>query len=159
MPLKEGAKAPEFLLKDPQGGFHKPLSEGKHILLVFYKVTCPTCQLTLPFVEKLFRAYGEKVGFFGVVQDPPQEAINFANQYGLTFTQLIDAPNYEISILYDVQVVPTIYLIDPEGSILFMEESFVKDRLEELNSKLSQITGFPLASLFEDVSVPAFKAG
>ena len=80
-------------------------------------------------------------------------------KYGLTFPQLIDAPDYPTSIDYDVQVVPTYYLISPEGNIELARESFVKKELEELNERLASIAGREVNPLFEDVSVPAFKAG
>ena len=159
MPLKVGDRAPGFTLRDYEGNeFSLENLEG-YKLLVFYKVTCPTCQLTLPFVERMFRSYGDRIHFLGVVQDPAEEARKFAGDYGLTFPQLIDAPEYKTSVDYDVMVVPTIYLIDPEGKIAFVEESFVKASLEELNRKLAEISGKEVNPLFEDVSVPAFKAG
>ena len=71
----------------------------------------------------------------------------------------MDAPEYKTSVAYDVMVVPTIYLIDPEGRIDFVEESFVKASLEELNRRLARIAEREVNPLFEDVSVPAFKAG
>ena len=159
MPLKVGDKAPGFTLRDYEGReFSLEGLEG-YRLVVFYKVTCPTCQLTLPFVERMFGSYGGKVHFLGVVQDPEEEARKFAENYGLTFPQLVDAPDYRVSVDYEVMVVPTIYLIDPEGRIDFVEESFVKASLEELNEKLARIAGREVNPLFEDVSVPAFKAG
>ena len=147
MPLGVGENAP------PLGG------EGDYRVLVFYKVSCPTCQLTLPFVERMYRSYGERVTFLGIVQDPPREADAFAQKYGLTFRQLIDDPSYEMSLAYDVRTVPTIYLVSPSGKILFMEEGFVKSSMEELNEKVAGIAGAQINPLFEDVSVPAFKAG
>jgi peroxiredoxin len=159
MPLSEGTKAPDFTKIDQDGKEWKLGEIGGWKLLVFYKVTCPTCQLTLPFMEKLHRFYGEGVKVLGIIQDPPQKAKEFMKNYGLTFPQLIDAPEYPTSIDYDVQVVPTYYLIDPEGTIVLARESFVKKELEELGKRLAEISGKEENPLFEDVSVPAFKAG
>lgn len=159
MPLKVGSSAPDFTLKDVEGREYEFHTLEGYKLLVFYKVTCPTCQLTLPFVEKMFRSYRGGINFLGIVQDSPKEAEDFASKYGLTFPQLIDAPDYEVSLAYDVQVVPTIYLIDPDNRIVFVEESFVKSSLEKLNEELAKIADREVNPLFEDVSVPPFKAG
>ncbi len=159
MPLKLGDRAPDFTLRDTEGREHSPVSAGGYSLLVFYKTSCPTCQLTLPFVEKMYEFYGERVSFFGIAQDPAHEVEKFARDYGLTFPQLIDHPSYEVSIDYDVQVVPTLYLIGPSGLLEFVEESFVKSSLEKLNSTLAGVSGREVNPLFEDVSVPPFKAG
>ncbi|NPA41874.1 MAG: TlpA family protein disulfide reductase [Aquificae bacterium] len=156
MALNVGNLAPEFSL--PVCGGESGGSED-YKLVVFYKVTCPTCKLTLPFVEKLFKSYGERIEFVGVSQDNCSDTLRFSEEYGLTFLQVSDAPDYEVSVKFDIQVVPTVYLVNPEGKIEFVEEGFVKDSMERLNSLMSKITGLPENPLFEDVSVPAFKAG
>ncbi len=159
MPLSEGTKAPDFKKRDQEGREWSLSELDGYKLIIFYKVTCPTCQLTLPFIEKLHQSYGDRVRIFGIIQDPADKAKEFMQKYGLTFPQLIDAPDYPTSIDYDVQVVPTYYLISPEGNIELARESFVKKELEELNERLASIAGREVNPLFEDVSVPTFKAG
>ncbi len=159
MPINVGERVPGFRLRSVSGG-EVSLEDLEGVkVLTFYKVTCPTCQLTLPFIEKIYRAYGDSATFIGVVQDPEEEARSFMENYGLTFTQLIDAPDYRVSADYMVEVVPTIYLIDGENRVLFVEESFLKAGLEKLVSELSRLSGKEEIELFEGVSVPPFKAG
>jgi len=157
MALKRSQRAPRFTLKDTEGAGWSVPAEG-HTLLVFYKISCPTCQLTLPFVEKMYRAYGSAVSFFGVAQDPAGEVSPFARRYELSFTQLVDPSPYEVSSRYEVQVVPTIYLTEGE-EILHVEESFLRSGLESLNAELARIAGTDPVPLFEGVSVPPFKPG
>ena len=159
MPLKKGTVAPNFTLPSDKGGSVSLKELEGYVLLTFYKSTCPTCQLTLPFISRLKEFYPEGAEVLGVIQDPIDIALSFARDYGLTITQLIDAPHYEVSVKYDVQVVPTIYLISPDKEIMFLEEGFVRDSMEELNSTLARISNREVNPLFEDVSVPAFKAG
>ncbi len=159
MPLKVGQKAPDFKLKDTKGNMWKfPLTTNT-CLLVFYKVSCPTCQLTLPFVEKLYKAYGSKITFLGIAQDTESEVKDFLLKYKLSFPQLIDAPAYSVSLTYDIKVVPTLYLINAEGEIISVEESFVKSFMEFLNEKLAHLCAIEPISLFEGISVPSFKPG
>ena len=159
MPLNVGEIAPDFSLKDTEGNEISLSSVGGLRLLTFYKVTCPTCQLTLPFIEKLHKAYGNSVRFLGIVQDPPEEAVKFARNYGLTFTQLVDAPEYAVSSQYRVEVVPTIYLLNEEGKIIFVGESFLKAGIEKLSSEIARLTDSEEVDVFEGADVPAFKPG
>jgi len=157
MALKPGDLAPAFEL--PRCGGEGTVRDGFHKLVVFYKVTCPTCQLTLPFVERLFKNYGDAVSFVGISQDNCKDTLKFMEDYGLSFLQLSDDDGYRVSVGFDVQVVPTIYLLDASNKVVFVEEGFVKSSMERLNSLLSELTGIGENPLFEDVSVPAFKAG
>ena len=53
--LSAGSKAPVFSLLDLNGSprsLAEILSRGP-VLLVFYKISCPTCQFTLPFLERI----------------------------------------------------------------------------------------------------------
>jgi peroxiredoxin len=157
MPLKALQHAPSFVLRDTGGKEWSFPREG-YSLLIFYKVTCPTCQLTLPFVEKMYRAYGSAIGFFGIAQDPSEEVSRFAVRHGLSFTQLIDPSPYDVSFSYDVQVVPTLYLTEGDR-ILRVEESFFRNGLEALNAELARLVDAEPIPLFEGVSVPPFKPG
>lgn len=159
MPLNVGDTAPDFSLPSVQGRDVRLGDIKGPKVLTFYKVTCPTCQLTLPFVEKIFKSYGESVSFLGVVQDPKEEVRKFMEDYGLTFSQLIDAPDYRVSSQYEVNVVPTIYLLDGDNRILFVEESFLKAGLEKLVSEIAHLTGSEEVDIFAGADVPPFKAG
>src|SRR5438552_14736351 len=69
--LAPGTKAPEFELKALDGerfSLNEELA-GAPVVLVFFKVSCPTCQYALPFFERLYKAYGHKgVALVGVSQ-------------------------------------------------------------------------------------------
>ncbi|MCS7197042.1 MAG: TlpA family protein disulfide reductase [Aquificaceae bacterium] len=159
MPLKVGDSAPNFELSDIEGNFYSPERVHGKKLLVFYKTTCPTCQLTLPFVEKLYQLYRNHVSVWGIVQDPEQEAFKFAQKYNLNFPQLIDYPGYEVSMEYRVQVVPTLYLVEEGGGVEFVSNSFVKADLKKLNELLASFAGIPPLDLFAGQSVPEQKPG
>ncbi len=159
MPLGIGDKALDFSLESLEGGSVSLEDIRGYKVIVFYKVTCPTCQLTLPFIDKLYKAYGDKIHFLGIGQDSIKDLKIFKGKYELNFTQLSDTPKYPVSREYYIRVVPTIYLIDETNKIIFMEEGFVRKSLEELNNKLADITGYELADLFTGVHVPEFKAG
>ena len=157
MPLKVGDKALDFLLASYKGERYSLYETSGYALLTFYKVTCPTCQLTLPFVEGMYRLYGDKITFWGIVQDSERDIGDFTAKYNLTFPQLVDHPAYEVSQKYIVEVVPTLYLINPERIVEFVSYSFVKREIEELNRKISSLVGKEYVDVFADAEVPAFN--
>ena len=66
-----GRPAPSFCLVDTAGTTvaSETLWDARPALLVFYKSSCPTCQLAMPLVEPLFRAYGAQMAVVGISQD------------------------------------------------------------------------------------------
>ncbi len=60
--LTAGTKLLSFLLPGLDGGnfsLQEALQRGP-VLAVFFKVSCPTCQYTFPFLERIHKAYGDK---------------------------------------------------------------------------------------------------
>lgn len=132
----------------------------KPILLVFYKYNCPTCQFALPFIERLYRKYGDgKFKFIAVAQDNEPETAQFRREYGLNFDIALDKSPYEFSQMFDFQAVPAVYLISQDGRVWHKFESFQKSEFERLNRELADSgeTLKPLFGMNEDI--PALKPG
>ena len=70
--LTVGAKAPEFELKTLDGkkfSLSDELARGP-VVAAFFKVSCPTCQYALPFLERLYKAYAKNgVTLVGISQN------------------------------------------------------------------------------------------
>src|SRR5215475_7946187 len=118
--IAAGNLAPGFTLKSLDG---KDYSLGKllrrgPVVLAFFKVSCPVCQFTFPFIERLYKRYGsDDVSFLGVSQDNAAQTKDFAKQFGVTFPVLIDEKDYPVSNGYGLTMVPTLFLIDSEGRV------------------------------------------
>jgi peroxiredoxin len=162
--LSPPARAPEFELPavgGPRLALAAMLRRGP-VVAVFFKDSCPTCQFTLPFLERLYRAYPrEKVAFAGISQDSPERTAAFLREYGITFPVLLDdTRTYPVANAYGVQYVPTILLIAPGGGIEFTSEGWMRKEMEDLNARLARATGAPPAPLFlPGEKVPDFKGG
>lgn len=161
--LETGTKAPDFKLSAPDGKSHslKEKLSTDLTLIAFFKINCPTCQFSLPFLEKLHKNYAGK-GFtlWGISQNNQAETLQFAKEYKITFPLLLDQNNYQISYVYGITVVPTILLIDKNQEILFSSEGFAKEDLEKLSREIAQRIGTAPVNIFAGESyVPAFKAG
>src|SRR5712671_3303657 len=91
--LPAGSTAPEFSLPALDGAkfsLQDALKKGP-VLAAFFKVSCPVCQFTFPFLERLYERYGsDDVTFLGISQDDAKATAGFAKQYGITFPIALD---------------------------------------------------------------------
>src|SRR5579872_5729324 len=99
--LATGKRAPDFELKTLDGNqfsLADSLAAGP-VVLAFFKVSCPTCQYAFPFLERLYKAYGNKgITLVGVSQNDSKDTAAFAKQFGVTFPILLDDTNrYPVS--------------------------------------------------------------
>jgi peroxiredoxin len=139
--LSIGSRAPDFELLDFHGRVHRlsdALARGP-VALIFYKSSCPTCQFTFPYIQRIFSEVGGTAGWtlWGISQDDVQETRDFADQYGITFELLIDEHPYAVSAAYELQFVPAIFLIQPDRTVTLSEFGFTK-------AGLNRIAGFEL---------------
>jgi len=137
--LAAGDAAPEFELRELGGSsfrLKEALARGP-VVLGFFKVDCPICQFTFPFLERLHQA-GRAVQFYGVSQDGPRDTESFNRSYGVTFPTLLDEARqgYPVSNAFGISVVPTVFLIETDGRISWAMESFSKKDLEALGTRV-----------------------
>ena len=156
--LETGARAPDFNLADLAGRRHtlRELTANGPVLLAFYKTTCPVCQLTFPFLERIHRGQaGPAVAVYAISQDDPESTQEFNHDFGVTFPTLFDTEDsgYPASNAYGISHVPSVFLVEPDGSISWTMEGFDKKALEALGTRAGAMT-FRTTD-----NVPAFKAG
>lgn len=135
--LEAGDRAPDFDLPALGGNARslKTLLEGGPALLAFFKVSCPVCQFTFPFLERLHQGAGPgKLQLIGVSQDDARSTADYDRQYGVTFTTLLDeaGKGYRVSNAFGITTVPALFLIEQDGSISMTSEGFSKKDLETL---------------------------
>lgn len=158
-----GNKAPDFALKSLEGKEYslKTALEKGPVVAAFFKVSCPVCQFTFPFLERLYQRYGkEGVTFLGISQNDSADSKKFAQQYGVTFPTLLDAKGYPASNAYGLTNVPTIFLIDTDGAVKVSSMGFSKADLEAIADILADRKSISRAPVFlPSESVPAYKPG
>jgi len=158
-----GQTAPDFSLKSIDGtkySLPELLTRGP-VFASFFKVSCPVCQFTFPFLERLYKRYGDKnVTFLGISQDNTRATKEFADEYGITFPIALDAEGYPASNAYGLTSVPTSFLIDTDGSVKIASMGFNKKDLEVVAAELSERRKIPLSALFRpDETVPTNRPG
>jgi len=161
--LRAGKSAPPFGLTAIDGksySLQEALKKGP-VLAAFFKVTCPTCQYTFPFLERLhqqLRANGAQI--WGVAQDGMKDSQRFARDYAVTFPILMDDKPYRVSRAYGLEYVPTLFLIAPDGSITIESEGFSKRDLLQIQKSLAQALAAPVGELYSPrESIPEYKPG
>lgn len=149
--VQAGRPAPTFALGSVSGqnyALADALKKGP-VLAAFFKVSCPVCQFTFPFLERLYEAYGDaKVSFWGISQDKAADTREFLNEFGVKFPSLIDADGYEVSKQYGLTNVPSIFLIQPDGTVHTASVGFTKRDLETIGAELAKVSGKAAQSVF-----------
>ena len=162
--LELGKTAPDFALTTLEGkpfSLREALDRGP-VIAAFFKVSCPTCQYTLPFLERLYKAYGNKnVTLVGISQNDKRDTAAFAREYGITFPLLLDdTRSYPVSNAYGLTNVPTIFWIAPDGEIEMSSVGWVRSDFEQLNHRIAEqarVSRTPIFRAGEDVR--DFRAG
>jgi hypothetical protein len=146
-PLAPGAQAPPIPGADTGPG---PRA------LLFYKVTCPTCQLAGPAAERLARALSED--FVAIGQDPPERIEDFRTTYG-DFPATADTDPYPVSDAYGIRTVPTLFVLN-DGCVDLVVESWDRQGWNRASDRLGELTGRKLGPLSEvGDGLPPFRPG
>jgi peroxiredoxin len=161
--LSAGAKAPAFALESAVGtkaSLADALKKGP-VVAAFLKVSCPTCQFTAPFLERLHESYGgEKFTLWGISQDDAADTREFCREFEVEFPALIDENGYLVSNQYGITNVPTVFLIAPDGKIQESCVGFSKKDLEKMAAAAARATGTAPTAFFKPGEViPDFKPG
>lgn len=153
--LEVGTHAPEFRLESVNGSsvtLQDTLAKGP-ALLAFFKVGCPVCQLTLPYLERM--AGNDAVRIIGISQDDTSSTKAFQTRFGITFPTVLDESKqgYPVSNAFGISSVPSLFLVETDGSVSKAFAGFSKRDLEMLGERMGVKPFRP------DEKVPEFKAG
>jgi peroxiredoxin len=162
--LNEGSLAPDFELSTADG-VRMRLSEvvrSGPVALAFYKGSCPTSQFTFPFLQSIFREVGQAAEprIWGISQDEASETRQFIAEYALEFPVLVDEHPYPVSDAYQLEFVPTLYLIDGDRRVQVASFGFSKPALRAIARQFAEVLGLPEPEIFpEDDGLPERRPG
>ena len=150
-----GSQAPGFDLEDLAGGTRSlgQILESGPVMIAFFKASCPVCQLTFPFLERLSSGSGLQI--IGISQDDAETTKAFNERFGVTFPTLLDSESkgYPSSNAYGISAVPSLFVVEVDGRISRSFAGFSKGELEDLGKRVGRPAFGP-----QD-SVPEWKAG
>jgi len=140
--IQKGNVAPDFELKNLAGESIK-LSDlrGKKVIVNMWATWCPPCRAEMPDMQRIFEKYKDDgVAILGVnltkSEQRPENVAAFLEEFGITFPVVLDTES-EVAALYQIQPIPTSYLIDSRGVIQekvigSMDYAMMKDILSEM---------------------------
>lgn len=162
--LTVGTMAPDFRLPTMDGkqfSLKEALARGP-VLAAFFKISCPVCQFSFPFLERIYRAYGNrKITVIGISQNSKKDTAAFLKEYGVTFPVLLDdTESYPVSNAYGLTNVPSIFWIEPDGQIEISSVGWIRKEMEEINQKAGEASSEKPRGMFAaGENVPEFRAG
>jgi len=153
--LSAGVKAPEFRLRDSTGK-QQSLSElvaNGPAVLAFFKSSCPVCQFTLPFLERL--KDNGTLRIIGVSQDDSATTEEFCQEFGVSLPMLLDEAKsgYPASNGFQITHVPTVFQVEPDGTISQAWTGWSKADMVALGERAGK------AVLQSGEHVPAYRPG
>ena len=155
--LSAGAPAPDFRLERLEGGSVSlaELTADGPAVLAFFKITCPVCQMTFPFLERIHSAAQGTLAIYGVSQNDPEDTREFARQFGVRFPMLLDTEEsgFAVSNAYGIASVPTLFVVERGGSISSVCEGWGRRDIEALGERAG------VKALRPGDNVPEWKAG
>ncbi|MDH5805661.1 MAG: TlpA family protein disulfide reductase [Gemmatimonadota bacterium] len=118
-----GYEAPEFSAVDVRTGDTLSLSDfkGEVVLLNLWATWCLPCRTEMPSMQRLYDELGPdglRIVAVSVDQDPSEQVMEFANEYGLTFDVLHDRSG-RIDIAYQTTGLPESLILDRDGVIVY----------------------------------------
>ncbi|WP_293000725.1 TlpA disulfide reductase family protein [Nevskia sp.] len=141
--LDAGAVAPGFILPTRDG---VPVSlqslRGHYVYVDFWASWCAPCRQSFPWMDQLqarHAARGLKVLAINIDTDAVA-AHQFLDQAAPAFTVLFNGSAYTPGN-YEVDTMPTAFLIDPAGKVVLVRRSFRRSEAEELARRIAVALG------------------
>lgn len=140
--LKKGSEAPAFTVSDLGGTAHSLADfKGKYVIIDFWATWCPDCRKDIPKMKELWEKYAsDRIAFIGMSLDTSAEALEkYIADNGIGWLQLSELKKWKkgakVADDYQVQWIPSIYVIDPEGRVLLA--TVMIDKLEALLAEIA----------------------
>ncbi len=152
MPLAVGERAPDFRLRaiDNTYWILGAPDSRRSVLVVFFRRESKACRVLLPFVERLHRRLRKQdAEILGISLDGHRDALEFAEDYTLTFPMLLDPPDFETARRYRVEQVPLIYRLDADLRIVESGVGWSKSQFETLAAQYLEAVGAGPAGIWE----------
>ncbi len=126
--LAKGSVAPAFRLSEVSGESfsYGGQAGGKPLLLAFFSVFCDPCRAELAALQRIQEKYGNRLEVAAVSLDGEVlqgTVAGFAKQEGYAFRVLLDEVAdrrvFRVADAYRVTEMPTLYLVDGAGRIIY----------------------------------------
>jgi peroxiredoxin len=117
---------------------------GNVVYVDFWASWCVPCRLSMPALDTLYKKYGAQ-GFrvVGVNKDVTDDDIDrFLKRVNVSFVLLADK-NDTIAKAFDVQAMPSGYLVDRKGVVRFVHRGFTAQTALDLSKEIEGLLKDP----------------
>jgi cytochrome c biogenesis protein CcmG/thiol:disulfide interchange protein DsbE len=119
--------------------------QGKVILVDFWASWCEPCRHSFPWLNDMQAKYGDRLVVIGVNVDRERaDANRFLTEVPAHFKMIYD-PTGEIASQYDVMGMPSSYLFDTTGKLVYKHIGFRKTQRTEREAQLRTLLSLPSA--------------
>jgi thiol-disulfide isomerase/thioredoxin len=134
---------------------------ARETLYAVFKTTCPTCELTWPFLERVRKAGGEGLQVVAISQDDPVQTAEFGRRLRTGLRTVYDLEPWPASDGLGVTTVPTLFLVGEDGIVQDTIVGFQREKFQDLADRGARVAGRPPVPVFgaADREVPALRAG
>lgn len=159
MPIKPGDTAPDFTLLGEDG--EVSLADLTPALLLFFKNSCPTCDLAFPVYGELHRRYGDALPLVAIGQDQIEKSRPWLDERDFAGPVLDDLRNrLGTSADYDLETVPTLVLVGEDGTVAHVTEGWDREDANDWARRLGELTDRPAEPVStEGDGLPPFRPG
>ncbi len=119
---------------------------GKYVIIVdFWYTHCPPCVEAVPALSEFYREYQDKgLKIFGLnsVDNQPRSMANlkrFLKKREVSYDIILTRP--EVDMQYKINGYPSMYVIDKEGKIAWVEIGFEQEKFEKMKEKVIELLG------------------
>ena len=114
---------------------------GKPVIVTFWATDCPTCIEETPhFIElyEKFHSHGLEIIAVAMYYDPPNHVVAMTKARKLPYNIALDLQGEHAKAFGDVRLIPTTFLISPEGSIVLRKTGLfdVQDMQKRINDMI-----------------------
>ncbi|HSE19917.1 MAG TPA: TlpA disulfide reductase family protein [Pyrinomonadaceae bacterium] len=141
--LPVGEIAPNWQLNNPDGKVHS-LAEyrGRVIVMDFWATWCGPCAKVMPRLQKVHEKLADKgVVVFGVNSWEKSDPIALMKQKGFSYELLLNGE--QIADAYKVTTLPVVYIVGPDGKIIYCHEGQDQKDLSVVIEKYFKANGTP----------------
>ena len=140
--LENDEEALKFVNLDLNGEyvFSKNFIGKSWVILDFFETDCKPCKKELPQLEGLLEEFGErglKAILFAADLEGPSLIKPYFRENPTTLTVLLD--HYKVTTeKYGISVIPTVFLVNPEGMVVVKEEGYSEESIMEMRGILNE---------------------
>lgn len=133
--IKVGMQSPKFKTIDFLGNeISSDKLKGKYYLLSFWATWCSPCLKEIPQIRNIRNKYNDKIAIISISRDTDyKKFLKGVEDYKMNWIHVYNMPSMEN--LFGEKPIPSLYLMNEDGKIVFSSWELPMDKLDEILTK------------------------